>query len=213
MSRGPKVKWGRMQYSWICRCDCERIVQVPQARLPYRASIPAAHVVMACDDCRARACRVCGAPIPASSAAKTCSPACKAEDIRRIQREFYHRKRKNDPAEIEKRRERHRRTQQEMSADEKRDLYRQAYQRRRATEDPAEASRKARADHARRMQDPDYAKRRAERQAAWREANRAKLRIYHRDVKRRKRAEQAARELGATHQAMTERMNDDDQQN
>lgn len=97
---GPegKVKFGRWMTAWRVRCDCGRTEVYPQDRLPHRDTIyNTRHVVTACSYCRQPSCVVCGKPVPLVTNAVTCSPHCRHERIKAIQRDHYHRKFDADP--------------------------------------------------------------------------------------------------------------------
>lgn len=98
VERAGRVKFGRMQAAWRCRCDCGTEVTLPQGRLPHRPTIPASHAVTACDGCRARPCAVCGAPVlPSATQSACCSPACRAEHRRAYDRDWWRRTAEADP--------------------------------------------------------------------------------------------------------------------
>lgn len=100
--RAGRVKFGRWQTAWLCRCACGAELSVPQDRLPHRPSIPATHVVDACPVCRGGPCVVCGATVPLSGAghgrAATCSPACADRHRKARQRASWRRRVAADPS-------------------------------------------------------------------------------------------------------------------
>lgn len=207
LSRGDRIKWGKWQSSWLCRCDCGAIIAVPQNRLPHRDSIPASHRIDACDDCRAKACLICGGPIPASSSASTCSPDCHTARRRQIDLEHYYRSRRDDPACVEANRERKRALRAALTPEERRDeAGRKASW---AREHREELNAQARVRHAERMLDPEYAERVAEIRRVWVERNPERAAKYSRDHRRRMRAARAARDLGETADLMGEDQNDE----
>lgn len=206
VSRGPRVKWGRWMSSWICRCDCGATITVPQNRLPHRPTIPATHRIEACDDCRAKPCIICGAPVSASSASNVCSDKCQAEKMRQHHLRSYY-KRRADPGFMEDRRERARQRWASLDAEAKRAAYENAQAWRAENRERVNAH--ARASHEQRMEDPDYRDARRDKQDRWREQNQDKAREYTRRYGRRKRAQKVAREMGEAVQAMTQETNDE----
>lgn len=194
-----RIKFGREQTAWLCRCACGVEVRVAQTRLTTKTP---SHQIHACDACRSHPCEICGAPISASSAAKTCSAECLAEKDRRYQLDWYYAKRRDDPAEVEARRARGRAkwaamTPEERSADIARGKMYLV---------PERTNALARAAYARRIEDPAYREKHREKSAAWAEANREKAKAYGREYRRRKRAEENAVEMGE----FAERMRDDE---
>jgi hypothetical protein len=103
LSRGPDVKFGRVQSSWVCRCTCGAIVTVPLNRLPHRPTLSPRHIVTACDQCRSHPCAICETPILPPSTAATCSDACALEYGRAYQRDWKAEKYRSDPTERLKR--------------------------------------------------------------------------------------------------------------
>lgn len=209
LTRGERVKWGRWQSSWLCRCDCGAQLAVPQNRLPHRATIPASHRIEACDDCRAHPCAVCGTPIPPPSTSATCSAECAAERRRGYDREW---KRAHPPSgdAIRARTARARQKRAQMTPEE-REIEKQADNERKrawvAKTGRATVNKFARERHAERMENPEYRARRREKKAAWQHRNAAKQRAYFREYARKKRARERELELMRTQEALK---NDDD---
>lgn len=87
-----RVKFGRWQQAWRCRCECGVELTVPQERIPHCPSIAhsSRRAVTACPGCRARPCTECGSPILPPSTAATCSPACRTARKRRAWRRNYY---------------------------------------------------------------------------------------------------------------------------
>ncbi len=197
IARGPRVRWGRMQSSWLCRCECGVELAVPQNRLPHRASIPAGHVVDACPDCRAKPCLVCGAPIPPTSSAKTCSGSCRRERERQYQIDYYHTVRVPDPEDTDRRRERGRRRWEQMTEEERAAAGKAKYERVLRTRGRAELNRIARDEHARRMNDPVARARHRQKVARWVAENPESARRAQREAARRKRARTVEQQMRA----------------
>lgn len=179
--------------SWHCRCDCGARLVVLQRRLTTKSR---GHQLHACEDCRARRCEICDAPIPRSSSAKACSEECRRERKRRYQLEHYYLRRRDDPAVKAARSARARRDWEALSPEERL----QAGRKRRAREiemhGVAEMRARGRAGHARRMENPDYAERRQKQMAVWAANNPEKVKRYHREAARRKRTAKLARDVG-----------------
>jgi hypothetical protein len=192
LSRGPAVKFGRLQSSWVCRCACGAIITLPQNRLPHRPTLPRGHAVTACDQCRARPCVICGAPILPPSTAATCSDACALEYERAYQRNWKAEKYRSDPAERAKRAARASDEWRALSPEARREINRK----RRDSEGAERINERARQAHAQRMTDPAYRERRREKSRKLIEANPEKWKATQREAARRKRAVQYARELG-----------------
>jgi hypothetical protein len=192
-----RVKWGKWQTLWRCRCDCGADVDVPQNRLPHRDSIPPSHRVEACDDCRSRPCAVCGGPVPASSASATCSAACHDERKRQYHLAYYHRRAATDPEFAARMAERASRRYRDLTPDQRR-----AQNARRAARELDALGRDgknavSRAQYARRMQDPEKRAAQRARTQAWAAANPERVKELQRDAARRKRARRAAVEMAA----------------
>lgn len=92
-----RVKFGRWQTAWLCRCECGVEVTVPQDRLPHRPSVDDRHRVDACPGCRARPCVICGTPILPPSTAAACSPEHLAQHRRDTQLNHYYKMVELDP--------------------------------------------------------------------------------------------------------------------
>lgn len=199
--RNGLIFWGREQACWLCRCDCGVEISAPQNRLPHRDSIPQSHIIDACEDCRSHPCDICAAPIPASSASKTCSAECRAERARRYHLARYYDKRRDDPAEKAARSLRGRQFWASLTPEEKQAIS----HKRKASEGRDRINERAREAYHRKMADPDYAAHIAEVRAAWVAKNSEKTRKYARNHGRKKRAVTAARELGAIAQMQEDR--------
>ena len=192
LSRGPDVKYGRMQSSWFCWCECGAIVTIPQNRLPHRSTLPRGHAVTACDQCRSHPCAVCETPILPPSTAATCSDACALEYERAYQRSWKAEKYRNDPAERVKRAARASDEWKALSPEARREITRK----RRESEGKDRINERARDAHAQRMTDPAYCERRRDKSRKWIEANPERWKAVQREAARRKRLVKNARELG-----------------
>lgn len=195
LSRGPHVKWGSLQSSWRCRCDCGTEIEVPQSRLPHRDSIPKSHRIDACPDCRARPCEVCGGTVPASSASKSCSPECHAERMRVKHTRHYHAKRKNDPGYQSAARQKERERYLALTPEErvKRNKKNRAWTLK--TRGRKTINLMARLSHEIRMQNPEYREKRQLLSAKWRRTHLADLRKYQRDAARTRRVGEVSRQI------------------
>ncbi len=185
--------------SWLCRCDCGAELVVLQRRLTTGS---AKHQRHACDACRSRPCDICGAPVSASSTALTCSGECAAERERRYQLDYYHAYRRDDPGVIAAQAERARRDWAALSPEERRAagrLRREGEIRRHGIE---AIRARERASHARRMEDPEYAKRQRFKNATWAAENPEATKRYGREYRRRQRAAALAREAGEAAERM-----------
>jgi hypothetical protein len=99
-----RLKFGREQTAWLCRCDCGTEIIVPQNRLPHRTSISSRHAVTACPECRRPRCVICGAIIRQGPLTReTCSEACAMVRRKQVQNASYHRRVARDP-DLNKRR-------------------------------------------------------------------------------------------------------------
>ncbi len=192
LSRGPNVKYGRLQSSWVCRCACGAILTLPMGRLPHRPTIPRSHIVTACDQCRSHPCVICETPILPPSTAATCSDACALEYKRAYQRDWKAEKYRSVPAERAKRAARASDEWKALSPAARREVNRK----RRESEGRDRINERARQGHAQRMTDPAYRERRRHKSKEWIEANPEKWKRLQRDAARRKRVAQYARELG-----------------
>lgn len=208
LCRNGTVKFGRLQAAWLCRCECGEELTVAQNRLPHRASIPAGHVIDRCETCRSKPCVICGAPIPARVMAATCSPEC-AQDHKRAKWRGYYHQYASDPAWRLSRLETVKRRRLERPPEEATEAERRRYKRRLLREGREKIRQDGREMHAARMQRPGYAARRRARQAAWIEQNRPRARTYSREYARRKRAQDALREMARSTQEMTEGKRDE----
>jgi hypothetical protein len=97
---GPngRLKFGREQTAWLCRCGCGIEITVPQNRLPHRTSISSRHAVTACPECRRPRCVICGQIIRQGSLTReTCSEPCATVRRKQIQNASYHRRVARDP--------------------------------------------------------------------------------------------------------------------
>ncbi len=195
LERGERVRFGRWQQGWVCRCECGAVLTVPQDRLPHRPSVPANHVVDACPACRGNPCAVCGANIPLSGTGHgrpvTCSSACADAHRKARGRAGWQRRSTRDP-ELARRMAQRRR--ERASADPEYAERVKAWQRRReqrrrerAATDPeyAERLRQWRAEHWLRNAQTILARRRArvaamspEEKARWLEQSRRHTRRW-----------------------------------
>jgi hypothetical protein len=198
LRRDGRIVWGKDQAAWLCLCDCGTELRVPQNRLPHRESIPASHRIEACDACRAKPCEICGSPVSASSASKTCSPACHAERSRRYQLAYWRANRRNDPAVRAAHAGRRKASWAALDAEGRREAYRAKV----AAEGRERINERARARYAERKKDPAFVERSRERRAAWRAAHPDEARRFSRDHRRRQRAVRYARELGQAAEAL-----------
>lgn len=194
---------------WLCRCDCGNELTVKQHRLPYCPSYAARRgAVDACDDCRAKSCVVCGAPIPASSSAVTCSTECAIERQKTHQREYYHRK-AADPLYRAQRNEQSKARMASKTPEERSEIYKKKSAAWYAKHGREAINADNRAYHAARMEsDPDYVRRKREKSAEWQKNNPEKVRAYGRSYRRRKSELGAARDLSDTAINLTEKLND-----
>lgn len=195
LSAGPMVRWGRPMRSWVCRCDCGAIVEVPQNRLPHRASIPESHRVTACDACRAKPCAVCGGLVPASSSAVVCSPECLIEHKRRYHLAWYHHKRATDPGFVATHRVRARTRYQDLTPIERRAVNKARRHRELASHGKDGLNARARQQHAERMADPDYREKQRLKSLRWRREHLKEVRHYQNRKSHESRAQAALQQL------------------
>lgn len=208
LARGPKVKWGRWQSSWHCRCDCGAIITVPQQRLPHRDSIPEHHRITACDACRSKPCLICGTAIPPSSSAVTCSIDCRAEHRRQQFTEWYQAKRTTDPEWRERQMERSRQRYRRLDGAARQVVNRKRRERELALYGQTGINARGRKRHIERMEaDPEYRERLRIRNLTWRHQNPDAARTHGRLYRRRQQELTALREIGS----ILERDNDRDQ--
>lgn len=180
---------GRMVPAWLCRCDCGAEIRVSARHLTTSVTRLQRR---SCDDCRMKACLVCGAPLPASSPRLICPGDCTV--IRQRQRTAAYRERhKDDPSFKEAERAAARKHRESLTPEQRRQ---------RSVEDPVgKRARKADWD-ARMANDPEHLAKRA----AYREANAERIQAYNLQYQRRRVAERVAADLGEATARMKERL-------
>lgn len=197
LRRAGRMKFGRVQAAWLCRCGCGAELRVPQDRLPRRASTPKSHIIDACRNCRAPVCEVCGKPVTRNLQRKTCSQRCARKRQRKRQLDYWHHRYSTDPEYRERKLAVHKRARRDPERREHvlaEDRKRQRRKAERLSIDPAyrEHVRALQAATYRRLHDRIWAKRRARldamtshQRAAWCE----RMREYGRDWRRKWRAD------------------------
>ena len=204
-----RVKWGKWQSAWLCRCDCGAEITVPLNRLPHRDTIPQGHRVTACPDCRAKPCLVCGAPVPLASPSTTCSAACRLALKRARDRMYYHRH-AADPEFRAERNDQRKAKRRALSPDERLATSRRQHRRKVETLGREALRESARKQHAGRMKNPAYREKKRAVAAKWVEENRDKVRQYSRNYRRRQRAARVNREVGLVAETLKDKPNDDE---
>lgn len=118
LARAGRVKFGREQAAWRCRCDCGREEVLAQDLLTRRDW-------RSCSLCRRPKCVICERTIPIDRGqANTCSDNCALTKRRKADLEHYHRKAAQDPGFN---RRRHAERLQKLQADPERwKAYKQA---------------------------------------------------------------------------------------
>lgn len=108
IEQAGRVKFGRMQTGWRCRCECGRVEVLAQDLLTRRDW-------QCCSLCRQPQCVVCERRIPIERArANTCSDDCATAKRRKADLEHYYRRVEQDP---EHNRRRHAERLQKLQAD------------------------------------------------------------------------------------------------
>lgn len=202
--RDGRMKFGREQTAWLCRCSCGATLRVPQNRLPHRSSIPAGQIITACDDCRSHPCVICGAPIPARASAKTCSAECAAERRRQNWRAYYHRY-ALDPEYRAAHTQAVKDRFAALTPEQRSEIYRRQARRREEMQGREEINRAAREHYAARMTDPEKAAAHRARRDKWAAENPDRIRRIYRKHAEKKRAIKAAQDLAAVSDAMRDR--------
>ena len=203
-----RVKWGKWQSAWLCRCDCGAEITVPLNRLPHRASIPEGHRVTACPDCRAKPCLVCGAPVPLASPSTTCSAACRLALKRARDRMHYHR-RAADPEYRAERNDQRKQKRRALSPGERLAASRKQHRRKVEALGRDTLRERGRKLHAKQMKDPAYREKKRARASKWRQEHREKVRQYSRNYRRRQRAAEVDREVGLVAETLKDKSNDE----
>lgn len=91
LEQSGRVKFGRDQAAWRCRCTCGREEIFATDQLVKRG-------IQDCAECRQADCVVCGKRVPLERGKKnTCSDVCELVKVRAVQMEHYYRKVESDP--------------------------------------------------------------------------------------------------------------------